>query len=316
MTTKKLSSVALGIAAFAMACADPATGPSSSLLPSGASKSITNTPRYPTSPSLFTQIGIAHGQIQLCKTGVNGSGQSFAFTMSVNGAAAVAIPGGPLAAGSCRIIFTSTVGSANPGPPDEVVITEGADPANWALTDIIIDQLLFIPVTYTTAQLADDDFAPDARSATVRIDLDMARRVTFENTFTPPATGCTYTKGWYRNNGSSTVLDGVDGRTKADAQAIFNATPGKPGTVTFGGNNTLLNLYQQFLAALNNLGGDANEDDGPAAVDAAIDAVQAGTGGTGLNITTTLTQTEMSALIGTLSSFNEGDFTGWPHCAD
>jgi len=140
--------------------------------------------------------------------------------------------------------------------------------------------------------------------------------ITFTNTFTPPpSTGCTYTKGWYRNNGSSTVI-AVDGRSIAEAQAIFNATPGQPGSVTFGGNNTLLNLYQQFLAALNNLGGDANEDLGPAAVDAAIDAVQAGTGGTGFAITTTLTQTQMSALIETLSDFNEGTFAGWPHCDD
>jgi hypothetical protein len=161
-----------------------------------------------------------------------------------------------------------------------------------------------------------DAFSVANRQATVYVNGDMARRVTFTNHFTPPpVTGCTYTKGWYRNNGSSTVI-AVDGRSIAEAQAIFNATPGKPGTVTFGGDNTLLNLYQQLLAALNNLGGDANEDNGPAAVDAAIDAAQNGTGGSGTNITTTLTQTEMSDLINTLSAFNEGTFQGWPHCDD
>ncbi|HSE53317.1 MAG TPA: hypothetical protein VLB00_14105 [Gemmatimonadales bacterium] len=138
--------------------------------------------------------------------------------------------------------------------------------------------------------------------------------VTFTNT-EDVTTGCTFTKGWYRNNGSSTVI-AVDGRSVAEAQAIFNATPGKPGTVTFGGDASLLNLYQQFLAALNNLGGDANEDDGPDAVDDAIDAVQAGTGGSGTAITTTLTQTEISALTATLAAFNEGTFAGWPHCDD
>jgi len=131
----------------------------------------------------------------------------------------------------------------------------------------------------------------------------------------PPPPGCTYTKGWYRNNGSETVI-AVDGRTKAQAQAIFAATPGKPGDVTWQGGNDVLNLYQQLLAALNNLGGDANEDNGPAAVDAAIDAAQNGTGGTGLAITTTLTQQQVSDLIDVLSDFNEGTFTGWPHCDD
>jgi hypothetical protein len=134
-----------------------------------------------------------------------------------------------------------------------------------------------------------------------------------------PTTGCTYTKGWYQNkNGAPTVI-AVDGRTKSEAQQIFAATPGQPGNVTWGDDNkpnNLLNLYQQFLAALQNLGGDANEDAGPADVDAAIDAVQAGTGGTGLNITTTLTDTQISDLIDVLSAFNEGQFAGWPHCED
>jgi hypothetical protein len=136
--------------------------------------------------------------------------------------------------------------------------------------------------------------------------------LTFTNTVTV-TTGCTFTKGWYRNKGSSTII-AVDGRTIAQEQAIFDATPGKPGGVTFGDDNTLLNLYQQLLAALNNLGG--NPTAGPAAVDAAVAAALAGTGGTGLNITTTLTHDQMSDLIDVLSAFNEGSFTGWPHCDD
>ena len=128
-------------------------------------------------------------------------------------------------------------------------------------------------------------------------------------------TGCTYTKGWYQNkNGAPTVI-GVDGRTKAEAQAIFAATPGKPGNVTWGVDNkpnNLLNLYQQLLAALNNLGGNATA--GPDAVDEAIADALAGTGGTGLNITTTLTEQEIGELADLLASFNEGKFAGWPHC--
>lgn len=133
--------------------------------------------------------------------------------------------------------------------------------------------------------------------------------ITFDN-----FVGCTYTKGWYRNkNGSPTVI-AVDDRSIADAQAIFNATPGKPGSVTWQGGNNVLNLYQQFLAALNNLGGDTEA--GPDDVDAAIDAVQLGTGGDGTNITSTLTQAQVSSLINVLSAFNEGTFAGWPHCDD
>jgi hypothetical protein len=40
----------------------------------------------------------------------------------------------------------------------------------------------------------------------------------------------------------------------------------------------------------------------------------AGTGGTGLNITTTLSESEIGSLTDVLSNFNEGKFAGYPHC--
>jgi len=313
--------MALAIAAFAMACADSATAPRRALLPDGIALAVsTNVIDFQGGGSYPT--GVADGYVVLCKTG--DAAGTFNFTVAQTGGATTNVTrtlgaGGGTDCGTGPA-FTSAI-SGN-GDPDQVVITE-ATQANWAVTNIDIVQHLARgifgpdpgPGGYTAPRL-DDAFSVANRQATVYVNGDMARTVTFTNDFTaPPVTGCTFTKGWYRNNGSSTVI-AVDGRTVAEAQAIFNATPGKPGTVTFGGDNTLLNLYQQLLTALNNLGGDANEDDGPAAVDAAIDAAQNGTGGTGTNITTTLTQTEMSDLINTLSAFNEGTFQGWPHCSD
>jgi len=128
-----------------------------------------------------------------------------------------------------------------------------------------------------------------------------------------PVDHCGYTKGWYRNkNGAPTVI-AVDGRSIAEAQAIFAATPGKPGGVTWGASNNNLNLYQQLLAALQNLDGDPLG--GPDAVDQAIADALAGTSGTGLNIIVA-PGTDVSGLIDTLSSFNEGDFAGFPHCTN
>jgi len=315
------TTMALAIAAFAMACADSATAPRRALLPDGIALAVsTNVIDFQGGGSYPT--GVADGYVVLCKTG--DAAGTFNFTVAQTGGATTNVTrtlgaGGGTDCGTGPA-FTSAI-SGN-GDPDQVVITE-ATQANWAVTNIDIVQHLARgifgpdpgPGGYTAPRL-DDAFSVANRQATVYVNGDMARTVTFTNDFTaPPVTGCTFTKGWYRNNGSSTVI-AVDGRTVAEAQAIFNATPGKPGTVTFGGDNTLLNLYQQLLTALNNLGGDANEDDGPAAVDAAIDAAQNGTGGTGTNITTTLTQTEMSDLINTLSAFNEGTFQGWPHCDD
>ena len=89
------------------------------------------------------------------------------------------------------------------------------------------------------------------------------------------------------------------------------------GALTDNKPNNLLNLYQQFLAALQNLGGDANEDNGPAAVNAAIDAVQAATSGTGRNISILAGSVgNISGWINTLSAFNQGDLAGFPHCPD
>lgn len=135
-------------------------------------------------------------------------------------------------------------------------------------------------------------------------------RLTYTNTFTPPTTGCTFTKGWYQSKNAT--LTGVDGLTVQMEAAFFAATPNKTGSVSFVGPNNLLNLYQQLLAALEN--GGAN---GPQAVKDAIADAQAGTSvSAGGQLTTTLTDQEISDLINTLTAFNEGTLPGWPHCAD
>lgn len=316
MTKNRISAVVVALAALAMACADPASPNTSVVQTAGPLSAITDqVGGYPT--------GMTAGEVRVCKTVPSGdpSAVQFTFDVTVTGVLPtglgptttqyqiVGLPGST----ACTDVFLSTKSGSQ---LDSVKIVETAPPTDWALT--AIDFVRIDDGPGYTPPLSGDAVTANlgTRTATVYINNDMGRIVTFTNDFTPPATtGCTYTKGWYRNNGSSTVI-AVDGRSIAEVQAIFAATPGQPGSVDFGGNNTLLNLYQQFLAALQNLGGDANEDDGPAAVDAAIDDVQAGTNGSGLVITTTLTQTQMSALIATLSSFNEGSLTGWPHCTD
>jgi hypothetical protein len=312
-THRHLASLLVAVAAFTVACADSATAPGRTLVGNAPSLTI-DTIFAATFPPGWTPFGITAGKVQLCKT-ANAPG-TFGFSVVVNGGAAthvdiqVTVPGTPV----CTQVFQSNVG--NGPPPDVVVITEDPNQTNWALTAINTTQFLGVGTNYPAPRTDDvEDLAN--RKVTVHINNDMARRTTFTNTFTePPATGCVYTKGWYKNkNGAPTVI-AVDGRTKAEAQAIFLANPGKPNGVSWGSDNLLLNLYQQLLAALNNLGGDANEDDGPAAVDAAIDDAQDGTGGSGLNITTTLTHDEMAALVATLSAFNEGTFAGFPHCPD
>jgi len=263
----------------------------------------------------FDLLGNANaGQAQVCKLGNAGtftvafSGASFVAGQANTGAGALTATGTPgtynlsLAAGQCVIIYTRpVVAGVTTDPNVTALITENAGPTLLSVTVSPPD----VGGPTSTANLA-------GRSATLNFNMFHDAIATFTNA-PPVTTGCTYTKGWYRNKGSSTVI-AADGRTIGQAQQIFDATPGQPGNVTFQDNNQLLNLYQQLLAAINNLGG--NLTAGPTAVDVAVAAALAGTGGTGTTITTTLTQTQISDLIDVLSAFNEGEFTGWPHCDD
>ena len=311
-THRRLASLLIAVAAFTVACSDSATAPARTLIGNAPALAI-NKVTVTQFPPGFTTFGLFAGDVLLCKD-ANAAG-SFGFNVAVNGGnpthvvIQVTTPGTPV----CTLVFHSL--KNNQPDPDVVVITEDANQTNWALTSINTTQYVG-PGTYAAPRLDDAEDLGN-RKVTVYINNDMARKTTFTNTFTePPVTGCVYTKGWYRNkNGSPTVI-AVDNRTKAEAQAIFAATPGKPNGVSWGSDNLLLNLYQQLLAALENLGGNANAHNGPQAVDDAIDAALAGTGGTGLDITTTLTHDEMAALVTTLSSFNEGQFSGFPHCPD
>lgn len=191
---KKLGALAIAIAAFAMACSDP-TMPSRTLVTDGVSATITPHPinfigggTYPADPAGGSLI--ADGAVVVCKT-ADAAG-SFEFTMTVNGGAPQAIPGGALVLNSagtvCRTIYTSTVGNA-PASPEVITVAEAADQSNWALTGVDIDQYFGAFVVYPSPRLDSDDDAAPARGATVYINNDMARVITFTNDFTPPPTG-------------------------------------------------------------------------------------------------------------------------------
>ena len=238
------------------------------------------------------------GTIKVCKAG--NVGGSFDVTRTAVGTSAGTVSGlnTLIATGECRIVALDDSPSDN---GSNVTITEDAA----ANTVSAVTGCVFIGGEPPVVDGNPCAFNPGARF----INHFHGYVVTYTNTFTPPSTGCTFTKGWYRNNGSNTVT-AVDGRTKAEAQTIFDATPGKPKGVSWGADNNNLNLYQQLLAAI--LNGGLN---GPQATKDAIAAAQAATGGTGLTITVAA-GTDVSGLIDALTAFNEGTLPGWPHCPD
>jgi hypothetical protein len=240
---------------------------------------------------------VNQGEVEVCKYGTDAT-----FNVGPTGGAATQFT---VTDGTCKVVVVdlTTGGTAN-----SYTISEVASPS-YTLQSVQRTDIQFVPGTETDAPITGP--APTTDPVVALVNRFHGVHLVYHNN-PVVTTGCTFTKGWYRNNGSSTII-AVDGRTIGEEQQIFNATPGKPGNVTFGADNNNLNLYQQLLAALNNLGGDPLA--GPAEVDAAVAAALAATGGTGTNITVAA-GTDVSGLISVLSSFNEGSLTGWPHCAD
>jgi hypothetical protein len=240
---------------------------------------------------------VNQGEVEVCKYGTDAT-----FNVGPTGGAATQFT---VTDGTCKVVVVdlTTGGTAN-----SYTISEVASPS-YTLQSVQRTDIQFVPGTETDAPITGP--APTTDPVVALVNRFHGVHLVYHNN-PVVTTGCTFTKGWYRNNGSSTII-AVDGRTIGEEQQIFNATPGKPGNVTFGADNNNLTLYQQLLAALNNLGGDPLA--GPAEVDAAVAAALAATGGTGTNITVAA-GTDVSGLISVLSSFNEGSLTGWPHCAD
>lgn len=283
------SKVALASAGMLMlaACSESGTNPTTTEI-QAPSFAVGDTPTPP--------VTAAVGTLVVCKTG--NVGGSFAITRQAVGASTGTTVASPatIATGTCLEV-ANDFGGDQVG--SNVQVTEAAA-ANTVQT---ITACRFkgaaspeVDCTYTNG-------------GNIFLNSFHGYVITYDNQFTPPPSGCTFTKGWYRNNGLGTVT-AQDGRTLADTKTILQATPGKPLNVNFGGDNLLLNLYQQYLSAL--LNGGAS---GPTDVVNALADVANGTGGSGLTITTTLTQTEISALTTTLTNFNEGTFPNFPHCS-
>ena len=251
-------------------------------------------------PSLLVAPAGQAGHVVVCKDGPAGT---FGFTLS-GVSAGVTLNATNVTANQFTLVDEECkdIGSATPG--SSLTIEETSFGTN---TEFVRADVYGVTPGGVQDGIVDNTVGNPTGSLTFG---DRGLVVVFINQLVPTTTGCTYTKGYYRNHLATVTAQ--DGRSLGDTRSILDATSGKPGGVTWGSDNLLLNLYQQLLTALINLDG----DDGPADVHTAVLAAQAGTAGTGLAITTTLTHDEMSDLVAVLTAFNEGSSTGWPHCAD
>jgi hypothetical protein len=282
--------------AFLAACSDSPTSPTANVVvpkTNFAIGDITNGPAPEAAP----------GVIIVCKTG--NVGGSFVFTRTTEGPnvdpAGGVTSNQTIATGKCLEVARDNSPS---GSGSHITITEQSAPN----TTFSITACRFRGYALDGVTLNPPEDCVYTNGGDLFLNHFHGFVITYNNVFTEPPSGCTYTKGWYQSKNAT--LTGVDGLTTTMEAAFFAATPNNTGSVSFVGPNNLLNLYQQLLAALEN-GGAA----GPAAVQQAITDAQNGTSvdGTG-KLTTTLTNTQISALIVTLTAFNEGTYEGWPHC--
>jgi len=292
MRMNRMAALTLSAGMITMAaCSDSPTAPTAKAKQMGLGSSSFD---VGTEVSADVQLG----KVIICKTGDVGG----TFNLSNQLIVADAPSGDPtatqvtVAAGTCEIAYED----ANPinGNGTRVTITEvPIDNTVQTLTACKFKAAGDVAETDCTLGTGDTRFINAYHGFTI----------TYNNVSTPP-TGCTYTKGWYQSKNAT--LTGVDGLSIEMEAAFFAATPNKTGSVSFVGPNNLLNLYQQLLAALENGG-----ESGPTEVQDAIQDAQDGTSvSLGGELTTTLSNTEISALISTLSAFNEGTFENWPHC--
>jgi hypothetical protein len=281
---------ATAVLAVLAACSDASTAPSV--------KSGLSTPSFAVGDVVNPTPAPVLGKIYVCKAG-NANG-SFDVTRVAVGASSGTTSGLNTAinTGQCKEVANDFGGD---GVGSTVTIDE--DPAANTVQTVTACSFQSAGGPVTSCSFTD--------GGSVFLNSFHAYVITYTNTFTPPpSTGCTFTKGFYRNHPQDVTAQ--DGRTLSQTQTILAATPGQPLGVTFGGDNLLLNLYQQYLTALINLDGAQP----PNAIASTLTAVAAGTDGSGLNITTTLTQEQISDYTAILTNFNEGNVTGWPHCDD
>lgn len=231
MTQHRLSVVALAVAAFAVACADPSAptvrmtdfvGPSAAV--TDAIKGV-NGFNYPT--------GMGAGEVRVCKTVPAGDPAGVTFTFAVTKVVGVVpttgqtttttnvnivgVPGQTV----CEDVFQS----AKSGDGlDSLRIVESAPPANWALTTIntlrIDDGPGYTPPNSgaNSGDLVVENVG--TRTVTLYINADMGRIVTFTNDHTaPPPDICdfiTFGRLDWEHNGLKVVISGNAGGNSPD----------------------------------------------------------------------------------------------------
>jgi uncharacterized protein DUF5979 len=230
---------------------------------------------------------VAQGELEICKVTVGGD-DSFVFNWSIAGGASGQVT---LSNGQCQTVASGvTIRS-------QATVTEAAPPANWAVTNIVV---------LNQNGIAGGTVDIPNRTATRNISNDAGASFTFTNTFTPPATGCTFTQGYWKTHPADWPVTTLTLGTVTYTQAQLLAILGQEVN-----GNGLISLAKQLIAAKLNVADGAD----PTAVSAAIAAADALIGGLVVPPVGSgfLAPSTTDATKTTLANYNQG-LTGPGHC--
>lgn len=243
------------------------------------------------------QPGPQTGTLTICKiagSGVN-VGDSFSFTTSANGGAAsspISVMAGTANAPGCASAGTFNVG-------DSVVVTEAAS------TGVTVSAITGTSTINLTAG-----------TATVTIVAGDNNKVTYTNTKASPptVTGCTFTKGYWKNHTeaiTAAMLTQVNtalgtSLTMDQLVAILGGAP--------AGNYAIELASQLITAELNIAGGASSTASVNAAITTAISYLVFDSSGN-VTLASGVTNDQASTVNGVLDQYNNGLASGGPaHC--
>ncbi len=226
------------------------------------------------------------GQFIIC---ADGATATFSITLTpVGGAPTLSNPANvTIPAGTCQVVHTNTLGA---GQFERVTVTQISPATAGGVTCSSVANL--------------GTLSCSGNVATFEVNSFHGAIAIFTNTASVPK-GCTYTQGWYKNQGASTLPAGnffLSGQTYLQ---VLNTPP--------KGGNVYYILAHQYIAASQNvkrIGG------APASVCADLARAKSYFMVATPNgpIPAGFTAAELNAIASRLDSFNNGNSAGYPHC--
>ncbi len=221
------------------------------------------------------------GEFEVCADGLTATFTVVATPLGFAGAPITTNP--TIAAGTCQIVHTNSLDN---GRFYDVTVTQTNPATPTSLVCSVVD-----PIGSATC---------GGNKAQYAINVYHGALAIFTNAASVPK-GCTYTQGWYKNQGSSSI-----------AGKYLNGTLYLTVLNTPPKGNVYYILAHQYIAASMNAGKIGGS---PVSAQLAAAATYFSKATPANPLPAGYTTSSVTALANTLDSFNNGNYAGYPHCS-